>query len=275
MEFDKFGMFVPVFILFLQCSDPRIATRRDADFDAVDFEQIADPNFGDRLSAACRCAELAPLTRSNKEECWGVELLPRLRLNTRILRRRRGLDGGRHADQAAFAVQVEQPMDATPLVRWFPDKVQTASEVEQLSDHASTTFRRPDSSTMRATSIQPSVATAWKLWAQARLVRRHFPTSRAEARRLASTARSARNRNRGTSLHNSSSVESRHCGLRDALDTLEGVTGIGVARLDKRDVVRHPLVARIVEAYDQRATAEQETSARRARTVRGEAASGK
>jgi phosphate starvation-inducible protein PhoH and related proteins len=63
--------------------------------------------------------------------------------------------------------------------------------------------------------------------------------------------------------------------LRDALDTLEGVPGIGVARLDKRDVVRHPLVARIVEAYDQRATAEQETSARRARTVRGEAASGK
>src|SRR5216110_1416467 len=36
------------------------------------------------------------------------------------------------------------------------------------------------------------------------------------------------------------------CGLRDALDTLEGVPGIGVARLDKRDVVRHPLVARIV-----------------------------
>jgi phosphate starvation-inducible protein PhoH and related proteins len=45
-------------------------------------------------------------------------------------------------------------------------------------------------------------------------------------------------------------------GLRDALDTLEGVTGIGVVRLDKRDVVRHPLVARIVDAYDQRATAE-------------------
>jgi phosphate starvation-inducible PhoH-like protein len=65
------------------------------------------------------------------------------------------------------------------------------------------------------------------------------------------------------------------CGLRDALDTLEGVPGIGVVRLDKRDVVRHPLVARIVEAYEQRATAEQETSARRARTVRGEAASGK
>ncbi len=52
-------------------------------------------------------------------------------------------------------------------------------------------------------------------------------------------------------------------GLRDALETVEGVPGIGVCRFDKRDVVRHPLVARIVDAYDQRATAEQDT--RRAR----------
>jgi phosphate starvation-inducible PhoH-like protein len=44
-------------------------------------------------------------------------------------------------------------------------------------------------------------------------------------------------------------------GLADALDTLEGLPGIGVARFDRRDVVRHPLVARIVEAYDQRAAA--------------------
>jgi phosphate starvation-inducible PhoH-like protein len=53
-------------------------------------------------------------------------------------------------------------------------------------------------------------------------------------------------------------------GLRDALDTLEGLPGIGVCRFDKRDVVRHPLVARIVDAYDQRSAAEKET-ARRAR----------
>jgi phosphate starvation-inducible PhoH-like protein len=45
-------------------------------------------------------------------------------------------------------------------------------------------------------------------------------------------------------------------GLRDALDTLEGIPGIGVVRFDKRDVVRHPLVARIVDAYDQRAAAQ-------------------
>ena len=44
-------------------------------------------------------------------------------------------------------------------------------------------------------------------------------------------------------------------GLRDALETVEGVSGIAVARFDKRDVVRHPLVARIVDAYDQRDTA--------------------
>ncbi|MDE1895676.1 MAG: PhoH family protein, partial [Rhodospirillales bacterium] len=41
-------------------------------------------------------------------------------------------------------------------------------------------------------------------------------------------------------------------GLADALDTLEGVQGIGVTRFTNADVVRHPLVARIVEAYDQR-----------------------
>jgi phosphate starvation-inducible PhoH-like protein len=58
------------------------------------------------------------------------------------------------------------------------------------------------------------------------------------------------------------------CGLRDALETLEGVPGIGVVRLDKRDVVRHPLVARIVDAYEQReaASGEQRREARRVRT---------
>lgn len=45
-------------------------------------------------------------------------------------------------------------------------------------------------------------------------------------------------------------------GLRDALDTLEGIPGIQVVRFDKRDVVRHPLVAQIVDAYDQRAAAQ-------------------
>ena len=38
-------------------------------------------------------------------------------------------------------------------------------------------------------------------------------------------------------------------GLIEALRILEGVEGIGVARFAERDVVRHPLVARIVAAY--------------------------
>jgi phosphate starvation-inducible PhoH-like protein len=50
-------------------------------------------------------------------------------------------------------------------------------------------------------------------------------------------------------------------GLRDALDTLEGVHGIGVTRFTSRDVVRHPLVAAIVDAYEQRAQARQDVAA--------------
>jgi phosphate starvation-inducible PhoH-like protein len=41
-------------------------------------------------------------------------------------------------------------------------------------------------------------------------------------------------------------------GLRDALDVLRGVDGISFTFFTARDVVRHPLVARIVEAYDAR-----------------------
>ena len=60
-------------------------------------------------------------------------------------------------------------------------------------------------------------------------------------------------------------------GLRDALDTLEGVQGIGVNRFDVRDVVRHPLVARIVDAYEQRAVAERDTRGRAKREGDGTA----
>ena len=42
------------------------------------------------------------------------------------------------------------------------------------------------------------------------------------------------------------------CGLRDALETLRGVEGITVVEFNETDVVRHPLVSRIVRAYDQR-----------------------
>ena len=54
-------------------------------------------------------------------------------------------------------------------------------------------------------------------------------------------------------------------GLRDAVETLEGVQGIGFARFGVRDVVRHPLVGRIVDAYDQRAAAARDTTRSRAR----------
>lgn len=41
-----------------------------------------------------------------------------------------------------------------------------------------------------------------------------------------------------------------HSGLADAVRRLEGVEGIGVTRFDATDVVRHPIVGRIVEAYE-------------------------
>ena len=49
-------------------------------------------------------------------------------------------------------------------------------------------------------------------------------------------------------------------GLAEAIETLEGVPGIGVARFDVGDVVRHPLVGRIVDAYDRRAAAGREAA---------------
>ena len=41
-------------------------------------------------------------------------------------------------------------------------------------------------------------------------------------------------------------------GLQDALETLHGVEGVGRITFTARDVVRHDLVTRIVEAYDRR-----------------------
>ncbi|MXP14534.1 AAA family ATPase [Altererythrobacter confluentis] len=42
----------------------------------------------------------------------------------------------------------------------------------------------------------------------------------------------------------------RMSGLIDAVERLEGVEGIGVTRFTRADVVRHPIVGRIVEAYE-------------------------
>jgi phosphate starvation-inducible PhoH-like protein len=39
-------------------------------------------------------------------------------------------------------------------------------------------------------------------------------------------------------------------GLADAVNRLEGVDGVAVIRFNAADVVRHPIVGRIVEAYE-------------------------
>ncbi len=47
----------------------------------------------------------------------------------------------------------------------------------------------------------------------------------------------------------------RDSGLSHALKILEGVEGVAVARFTAADVVRHPMVERIVKAYDADAAA--------------------
>jgi phosphate starvation-inducible protein PhoH and related proteins len=41
-------------------------------------------------------------------------------------------------------------------------------------------------------------------------------------------------------------------GLRDALELVDGIRGIGRVQFTDQDVVRHPLVAALIRAYDQR-----------------------
>jgi phosphate starvation-inducible PhoH-like protein len=41
-------------------------------------------------------------------------------------------------------------------------------------------------------------------------------------------------------------------GLQDAIDTLAGIEGMGLVRFSDADIVRHPLVTRIVRAYEAR-----------------------
>jgi len=43
-----------------------------------------------------------------------------------------------------------------------------------------------------------------------------------------------------------------YSGLKDAVDLLDGTDGIGFTRFSSKDVVRHPLVKKIVDAYDKR-----------------------
>ena len=47
-------------------------------------------------------------------------------------------------------------------------------------------------------------------------------------------------------------------GLRDALELVDGIRGIGVVTFSDQDVVRHPLVAALIRAYDKRDRAKSE-----------------
>ena len=42
----------------------------------------------------------------------------------------------------------------------------------------------------------------------------------------------------------------RASGLNDAVERLEGIEGLSVCRFTAGDVVRHPIVGRIVDAYE-------------------------
>jgi len=47
----------------------------------------------------------------------------------------------------------------------------------------------------------------------------------------------------------------KQSGLRHVIDILHGVKGVAFTHFDARDVVRHPLVQRIVQAYEARGDA--------------------
>jgi phosphate starvation-inducible PhoH-like protein len=50
-------------------------------------------------------------------------------------------------------------------------------------------------------------------------------------------------------------------GLRDAIEVLRDVEGVSFTFFEAKDVVRHPLVAKIVRAYDRRGDAATDTGA--------------
>ncbi|NPD91437.1 PhoH family protein [Xylanibacter muris] len=50
-------------------------------------------------------------------------------------------------------------------------------------------------------------------------------------------------------------------GLKDALEVLQGIEGIGIVELDQKDIVRHKLVTRIVKAYQKHDKLKEETDA--------------
>ena len=59
-------------------------------------------------------------------------------------------------------------------------------------------------------------------------------------------------------------------GLIQALRILRGVKGIGIIEYEKKDIVRHPLVQRIVDAYEKRENEEEEASSSSLSPIRDE-----
>lgn len=53
---------------------------------------------------------------------------------------------------------------------------------------------------------------------------------------------------------------SQKSGLRDAMERLDNIPGIGIVRFAQKDIVRHPLVKRIVDAYGKADAASQQAS---------------
>ena len=66
-------------------------------------------------------------------------------------------------------------------------------------------------------------------------------------------------------------LDGKQSGLVHATSILEGVEGVGVCRLTAKDVVRHPLVMRIIRAYEKDAEkAEEKKEKTRAKSAEGE-----
>lgn len=59
-------------------------------------------------------------------------------------------------------------------------------------------------------------------------------------------------------------LDGKDSGLVHATDILDGVEGISVCRLTAKDVVRHPLVMRIIHAYEKDASAKDKRKERKA-----------
>jgi len=58
-------------------------------------------------------------------------------------------------------------------------------------------------------------------------------------------------------------------GLKDVLNILDDVEGIGISMLTNKDVVRHPLVQRIIKAYEKREKREEYKDKRKIRLTKG------